>query len=229
MNVVTPTMTFTEDISAAALSTAADTTYLQSSSGDHWYLNEPASQGQKKSLNILTEKSGVTAYATHQITEDPCTAFDLIFDRNMMKTILVETDKQGNRISQDWELITDNELRAYVGLCILRGVYRSRNQAVRQLWSPEFGHPIFSKTMLVKKFVEIRRALRFVDPTTRNSRLARDKLATVRLLLNGFVENSQRCYSHTECVTVDEQILYILTGGVVDSYNICLQSLQSMD
>ena len=30
----------TEDISAAASSTAADTTHLQSSFGDHWYLNE---------------------------------------------------------------------------------------------------------------------------------------------------------------------------------------------
>ena len=146
----------TEDISAAASSTAADATHLQSSFDDHWYLNEPASQGRKKSLNILTSKSGVTAYATNQIAEDPCTAFDLIFDKNMMKTILVETNKQGKRISEDWKLIRENKLRAYVGPCILRGVYRSRNQAVRQLWSPEFGSPIFSKTMSVKRFEEIR-------------------------------------------------------------------------
>ncbi|XP_076069849.1 uncharacterized protein LOC143041722 isoform X1 [Oratosquilla oratoria] len=100
----------------------------------------------------------------------------------MMGTILVETDKQGQRICQDWKLTTENELRAYVGLCILRGVYRSKNQAVRQLWSPEFGPPIFSKTMSMKRFEDIRLALRFDDPTTRNSRLARDKLAAVRLL-----------------------------------------------
>ena len=106
-------------------------------------------------------------------------------------------------------------------------MYRSRNQAVTQLWGPEFGPPIFSKTMLMKRFEEIGRALRFDDPTTRNSRLAQDKLAAVCLLLNGFVENSQRCYSHTECVTVDEQLF--LTADVVDSYNICLQSLESME
>ena len=58
----------------------------------------------------------------------------------------------------------------------------------------------------MKRFEEIRRALRFDDRTTRNNRLARDKLAAVRLLLDGFVENSQRCYSHTKCVTVDKQL-----------------------
>ena len=119
----------TENTSGAASSTAADTTHLQSPSGDHWYLNELASQGRKKSLNISTAKSGVTVYATNRITENPCTAFDLIFDRNMMKTILSEINKQGKRISQDWR----NKLRAYVGLCVLCGVYCSRNQAVRQL------------------------------------------------------------------------------------------------
>ena len=71
---------------------------------------------------------------------------------------------------------------------------------------------IFSKTMSVKRFEEIRRALRFGDPTTGNSRLAQDKLAAVHLFLGGFVENSQRCYLHTECVTVDEQ-LYPYRGG----------------
>ena len=82
----------TEDISAAASITAADTTHLQSSSGEHWYLNEPALQSQKKSLNILTAKSGVPAYAKNRIKENPCSAFDLILDKIMMKTILIETN-----------------------------------------------------------------------------------------------------------------------------------------
>ena len=64
----------------------------------------------------------------------------------------------------------------------------------------------FFKDNVSKKFKEIRRTLRFDDPTTRNSRLARGKLAAVRLILDGFVVNSQRCYSHNECVTVDEQL-----------------------
>ncbi|XP_076047476.1 uncharacterized protein LOC143029018 [Oratosquilla oratoria] len=150
-----------EDISedVTASSVAVDTKYLQSPSGDCWFFNEPSSQGRMKSLNILTSQSGVTAYTTNRITEDPCTAVDLLFDRDMMGTILVETNKQGQQICQDWKLITENELRAYVGFCILRGVYRSKNQAVRQLWSPEFGPPIFSKTMSVKRFEDIRRAL----------------------------------------------------------------------
>ena len=77
--------------------------------------------------------------------------------------------------------------------------------------------------MSVKRFEEIRRALRFDDLTTCNSGLARDKLAAVRLLLDGFVENSQRCYLHTKRVTVEKQLYPY--RDVVDSYNICLQSL----
>ena len=107
---------------------------------------------------------------------------------------------------KDWKTLVLEELQAYIGLCILRGVYKSKNQAVRQLWNPLFGPPIFSKTMSVNRFEQIRGALRFDNPTTRKSSQARDKLAAVRLLLDGFVENSHRCYQHSECVTVDEQL-----------------------
>ena len=79
VNVVNVDDDITEDILVAASSTAADKKHLQSPSGDHWFLNESALQGRKKSLNILTAKSGVTAYVTNRITEGPCTAFGLLF------------------------------------------------------------------------------------------------------------------------------------------------------
>ena len=66
--------------------------------------------------------------------------------------------------------------------------------------------PIFSQTMSVNRFEEIRRALRFDNPRTRQGGQIRNKLAAVRLLIDGFIENSQSSYVHTECVTVDEQL-----------------------
>lgn len=47
--------------------------------------------------------------------------------------------------------------------------------------------------------------LRFDNPATRAARQQRDKLAAVRLLMDGFPRNCQLCYEHNESVTVDEQ------------------------
>ena len=48
VNVVNVDNDITEDILVAASSTAADKKHLQSPSGDHWFLNEPALQGRRK-------------------------------------------------------------------------------------------------------------------------------------------------------------------------------------
>ena len=56
------------------------------------------------------------------------------------------------------------------------------------------------------RFKKIRRILRFDNPDTHQARLARDKLAAVRLLIEGFQSNSHSAFIPGECVTVDEQL-----------------------
>ena len=180
--------------------------YMAAPSGDKWYSRTSNSAGRMCAANVMTSQPGITAYAGSRITSDPISAFNLIFDQNMKVTILVETNRQGEKAIKNWKKMAMDEFEAYLGLCILRGVYKSKHQAVRQLWNPSYGPPIFAKTMSVNRFEEIRRALRFDNPVTRQSRIVRDKLAAVRLLIDGFIENSQKCYRHTECVTVDEQL-----------------------
>ena len=96
---------------------------------------------------------------------------------------------------------------------ILRGVYRADGEPIEELWSPEHGRPIFRSTMRLYRFRELQRFLRFDNRDMRSGRLVRDKCAAVRLLLDGMVENSQKCYKPgcNGSVTVDEQ-LYLYRG-----------------
>jgi hypothetical protein len=183
-----------------------------SPSGEIWSQDPPPHQGRASSSNVLRSSQGVTSYATQRIDTDVASAFKLIFDQDMMNTILFETNREGQRVKRsEWKSITKCELDAYFGLCILRGVYKSKSESIRELWHPERGRKIFSSTMALRRFEEIRRFLRFDNRETRNARLQRDKLAAVRLMIDGVVQNSQKCYTHGACVTVDEQ-LYAFRG-----------------
>ena len=75
-----------------------------------------------------------------------------------------------------------------------------------ELWSEEHGRKIFAETMPLSRFKKIRSNLRFDNTETRQARLARDKLAAIRLLLDVFIDNSQTAFVLSESVTVDEQL-----------------------
>lgn len=180
---------------------------LVSPSGEVWSPTPLPYQGRASSSNILRIRQGITSYATQRIDKDASSAFKAIFDKDILDTIIYETNREGARIKGDkWKSLTNDELDAYIGLCILRGVYKSNGESVRELWNAERGRKIFSSTMSLSRFEEIRRFLHFDNRETRHARQQRDKLAAVRLMLDGVVRNSQKCYQHGPCVTVDEQL-----------------------
>lgn len=180
---------------------------LTAPSGQKWTTQPPNPQGRVRASNILRQRPGVTSYAAQRINENIISSFKILFDHSMLETILIETNRQGRRMKGPaWKDMDYIELDAYIGLCILRGVYKSSNESVRELWKKETGRKIFGDTMTINRFEDIRAMLRFDNPLTRSARQQRDKLAAVRLLLDSFVTNSQLCYIHNECVTVDEQL-----------------------
>jgi hypothetical protein len=118
-----------------------------------------------------------------------------------------ETNRQGKTILRDsWRFIDEEEMLAFFGLLILRGVYTASGEATDNLWSATDGRPVFAKTMSFTRFKQIRRFLRFDNPATRAGRQIRDKLAAVRLLIDGFLSNSMKAYVPGINVTVDEQL-----------------------
>ena len=80
------------------------------------------------------------------------------------------------------------DLRAYIGLLILAGVYRSRGEAASSLWDAESGRAIFLATMPLKLFCTYSRLLHFDDRETRRWRRVTDKLAAVRQVWDAWVE-----------------------------------------
>lgn len=138
--------------------------------------------------------------------------FKLIFDEEMARSIVISTNLQRRKEKgDDFREINIDEFWAYLGLMILRGVYRSSGESVEELWSKTDGRAVFPATMPLSTFTEIRRTLRFDNTNTRQARLRNDKLAANRLLLNGFNANSKATYVLSDCVTIDEQ-LYSFRG-----------------
>ena len=125
----------------------------------------------------------------------------------MVETIVVSTNMEGvKQKGAIWKVVTRTELWAFIGLMISRGVYRSSGESIEELWSKSCGRPIFSATMTLQRFVEIKRMLRFDNKDSRNARLRNDKMAANRILLDGFNSNAKAAYRLGECVTIDEQL-----------------------
>ena len=66
--------------------------------------------------------------------------------------------------------VTVEEIYAFIGLHLYRGLYKLNTLSVDKLFSNDFGPPIFSATMSINCFVFIRAHLFFDDETTRESR-----------------------------------------------------------
>lgn len=104
---------------------------------------------------------------------------------------------------QDVDIIT---MRAYYGLLLLAGVYRSHDECITELWDDFNGRPVFRATMPLRKFQLITECLRFDDKEERNIR-GRNKLAPIQNVFEALVHRFQVLYKPGKCVTVDEQLL----------------------
>uniref|UniRef100_A0A3B3DQJ5 PiggyBac transposable element-derived protein domain-containing protein n=1 Tax=Oryzias melastigma TaxID=30732 RepID=A0A3B3DQJ5_ORYME len=118
---------------------------------------------------------------------DILSSFLLFFTSNVERLILLASNHQSAGSAS--KPMDEIDLRAYVGLLILAGVYRSRGEALASLWEPECGRAIFRATMSLKTFYRRSVMLRFDDRETRASRSATDKLAAFREFLFSHIDN----------------------------------------
>ena len=126
---------------------------LMSPSGEKWFTSPRPSQGRLSAVNILRYRQVVTPYAAQRIEKNVASAFRCIFDSQMLQTVLMETNREGQRVRDaSWYQLEKDELDAYIGLCIPRGVYRMKGESLRALWNPETGRKIFSMTMTLSCF-----------------------------------------------------------------------------
>ena len=97
---------------------------------------------------------------------------------NIQKYTVAEAKRQRNN---NFELSID-ELRAFIGLCINRGVTKGRDEPLCSFWENSYGRKIFSETMARNKFQQVLRYIRFDDKATRTQLGGSDKFAAIRKL-----------------------------------------------
>ncbi|KAJ4939228.1 hypothetical protein JOQ06_028684 [Pogonophryne albipinna] len=80
-------------------------------------------------------------------------AFRLFVTPAIERVVLDMTNLEGSRRYGDaWAGMDETDLRAYTGLLILAGVYKSRGEAAASLWDAESGRAVFRATMPLKLF-----------------------------------------------------------------------------
>lgn len=173
----------------------------------NWKTSPPNQQGRTSSANIIKLTPGATRYAISRITDIKFSLL-IFFERQILSKIIEMSNKEGQVVfGNEWKIISDEEFLAYIGILLLAGVYRSRNESTKSLWDSSTGRPIFKATMSLKRFHLISRVIRFDDKNTRIERREKDKLAPVREIWNKWVEILPILYNPTENVTVDEQLV----------------------
>jgi len=72
---------------------------------------------------------------------------------------------------EPWTDVTDDEMRAFLGLYSLYSSRRLQEQSepVSYLWSEQDGRPVFAATMSRARYTDILKYIRFDDKATRES------------------------------------------------------------
>ena len=121
--------------------------------------------------------------------------------------VMKQWNDQNPGIEKQWNETDGDEIFAFIGLLILAGVHRSKNEDLNDLWSIINGRPIFRATMSKNRFKSFLQFCRFDNKTTRENRLKEDKLAAIRDLWMMFLAQLRICYIPGESLTVDEQLI----------------------
>lgn len=185
--------------------------YLARDKITKWNKKPPSKKRRVSSINILTQRPGVIGNAKGAKNAVECWAN--LFTDEILEIIVKFTNQYIDTIKHKFARERDIthtdliELRAFIGLLYLAGVYKSNRQLLEELWGKEGdGIEKFGLVMNIKRFKTLIRVLRFDDRTTRDERKALDRLAPIRDVFEKFVQNCQKSYCLGENVTVDEML-----------------------
>ena len=174
--------------------------------------------GRNNRENIITGRQGPQSKA--QNTPSPCTAFELYFTDDIVQSIVLHADTKvqntlskfpDNFVAQDsryshMKEVTVEEIYAFIGLYLYRGLYKLNTLFVDKLFSNDFGPPIFGATMSRNRFVFIRAHLSFDGKTTRENRLQHDRFVVMREVFEVFSFECMSCLVPVECLSLDETL-----------------------
>ncbi|KAI4471976.1 piggybac transposable element-derived protein 4 [Holotrichia oblita] len=179
--------------------------------GTHWK-KDPPKISKTRPHNVVTKLPGVEGQdARNAKTELEC--WNLFFTEIILNLLVQWTNQHIENVREkfgrerDCRPTNKAEIKAFLGLLYLAGVFRGARQRLSDFWATDgLGIHIFRMTMSEKRFRFLIRCLRFDNRNTRDTRRQVDKLAAVRELFTVFVENCQKHYNLAENVTIDEML-----------------------
>lgn len=146
-------------------------------------------------------------------------AFKFFITEEMTNNIVLQTNEEASRrirawnksnrekLHVDWKPVDGEKVRAFIGLCIQAGAFRSSHEPVFTLWSEREGRPVFTATMSRSRFTDMLKYIRFDDKLSRAERQQSDKLAAFRDMWTMFTEQLTEYYIPGNDLCVDEQLV----------------------
>lgn len=132
-------------------------------------------------------------------------AFMLFFTPAIEKIIIDNTNTYGREVNGASHIeLTSELLRAFVGVLILSGTTKSKNETVHGMFDDKVGRPLYNVGESVLVYSPNYSFRQRYESTTQRST---DKLAPTRELWDLWSESLLHFYNPCECVTVDEQLL----------------------
>ncbi|KAK3892600.1 hypothetical protein Pcinc_003576 [Petrolisthes cinctipes] len=185
---------------------------LVSRSGYEWKCNPHIRKGKSQRRNIVHYTKGPTVEA--RTVRDPLSAFLLFFPDEVIQEIVewtnrkIEVSRRAYK-TKDHKVANTNELemKAFIGCLIMTGCQKSNHLNYKELWSPNYGCPVYRSAMSSTRFEFLVECLRFDNPDTREERRKTDKFAPIRSLWERFIRRSGQLYVPGEYLTIDEQLL----------------------
>lgn len=97
-------------------------------------------------------------------------------------------------------------MNAYIGVLLLSSILQTYDENIDSMFSKDVtGRPVFIATMSKNKSYEVLTScLRFDNATIRENRKVTDKAAAINEIFTMLVNDSQRSYSVSELLTIDE-------------------------
>ncbi|XP_039951550.1 uncharacterized protein LOC120768861 [Bactrocera tryoni] len=188
------------------VSSSVDDPLYIAKDGTTWR-SEPYATGRLGRENVINLRPGVTRFASSRVNNIR-DSFLLLFPSSLSKIIIENSNNYGKYLHGSNHLEIDEELfHAYLGILLLAGVYKSKNETLHDLFEEYCGRPIFRSIMSERTFLYIHKIIRFDDVLTRRGQRNDDKFAPIRNLWEKWSEQLPIFYNPIDCVTVDEQLL----------------------
>ena len=112
--------------------------------------------------------------------------------------------------SKTFQLLTEAELLAFIGILIAAGVHRQNKESLDNMWKGD-ALPLIRAAMSRDRFKMMLRFIRFDNENTCTERAQTDKAAPIRDIWIMLNRNLEKAYKPYECIAIDEQLF--LFGG----------------